>query len=79
MTPSRHCERSVAIHAVGLRGCREWRAAHADKEAWIATSLTLLAMTGLRDFDGFRPSLRAQRGNPFVPCMRCMPFKVDSI
>jgi hypothetical protein len=57
---------------------RKWRAAHADKEAWIAASLTLLAMTGLRDFDGFLPSLRAQRGNPFVPCMLCMPLKVNS-
>ena len=43
--PPCHCERSAAIHVFGLRGGCKWRAAHADKEAWIAASLLLLAMT----------------------------------
>src|SRR5690349_4646320 len=57
MPPTRHCERSEAIHG-------------SAREKWIASSLALLAMTMVRRLgqdgalDAADSSLRAERSNP---------------
>src|SRR6267378_1440144 len=56
--PERHCERSEAIQS--------------RKKGWIASSLTLLAMTGRTPGQGvLRPSLRANGSRECAPDRHC--------